>query len=52
MKASKLKVYEAPKAEVIEIEPQGVLCVSGGGETSTGVTGQGGTQFGTNGGSW
>ena len=28
MKATKLKVYEAPKAEVIEIESQGVLCAS------------------------
>ncbi len=52
MKTTKQKVYEAPKAEVIEIESQGVLCASGGGETSTGITGQGGTQFGTNGGSW
>ena len=22
--------YEAPKAEIIEIEPQGILCASGG----------------------
>ena len=51
MKATRLKVYEAPKAEVIEIESQGILCVSGG-EATSGVTGTGGTQFGTNGGSW
>ena len=36
MKASKQKVYEAPKVEVIEIESQGVLCVSGGAAFSTG----------------
>ena len=30
MKTAKLKVYEAPKAEVIAIEAQGVLCASGG----------------------
>ena len=24
------KGYEAPKAEIIEIEPQGILCASGG----------------------
>ena len=30
MKTTKLKVYEAPKAEVIEIELQGILCASGG----------------------
>ena len=28
MKASKQKVYEAPMAEVIVIESQGVLCAS------------------------
>lgn len=39
MKASN-KSYEAPKAEIIEIESQGVLCMSGG-QTSTGG---GGTQ--------
>ena len=36
MKASKQKFYEAPKAEVIEIESQGVLCASGGAAFSTG----------------
>lgn len=36
MKASKQKVYEAPMAEVIVIESQGVLCVSGGVSTSKG----------------
>ena len=40
------KPYEAPKVEVIEIESQGVLCAS------EGVTGRGGTQFGTNHGGW
>ena len=29
MKKTKLKVYEAPKTEVIEIETQCVLCASG-----------------------
>lgn len=37
MKASKQKVYEAPMAEVIVIESQGVLCVSGGAAFSTGA---------------
>ena len=36
MTNKKLKRYESPKAEVIEIESQGVLCASGGGQTSTG----------------
>ena len=35
------KRYEAPKAEVIAIESQGVLCASGGSQMST--TGGGGT---------
>ena len=30
-KTNKHQVYEAPKAEIIEIESQGVLCTSGGG---------------------
>ena len=52
MKAKRLKVYEAPKAEVIAIESQSVLCASGGASTP-GITGNpNGTQFGTNGGSW
>ena len=51
MKTAKLKVYEAPKAEVIVIESQGVLCASGDASTS-GITGTGGTQFGTNPGNW
>lgn len=50
MKTTNQKVYEAPKAEVIEIEPQGVLCAS-----ATGITSQG-LQFspnnGSGGGSW
>ncbi len=29
-KAVNKKGYEAPKAEIIEIEPQGILCASGG----------------------
>ena len=29
MKQTNPKTYEAPKAEVIEIESQGVLCASG-----------------------
>ena len=51
MKASKQKVYEAPKSEVIEIEPQGVLCVSGGAASSS-FTGNGGVHFGSDGGNW
>ena len=35
MKQTNLKAYESPKAEVIEIESQGVLCASGGGPTPT-----------------
>ena len=35
MKTTKLKVYEAPKAEVIAIESQSVLCASGGDASST-----------------
>ena len=34
MKQTFLKAYESPKAEVIEIESQGMLCASGGGETT------------------
>jgi hypothetical protein len=40
MKQTNLKAYESPKAEVIEIEPQGVLCVSDGAAATAG----GGTQ--------
>lgn len=43
------KRYEAPKAEIIEIESQGILCASV--DTSTGPNG-GGFQFGTQGGNW
>ena len=48
MKQPFLKAYESPKAEVIEIEPQGVLCVS---EASSS---RGGFQFTSTGddGSW
>ena len=35
------KHYEAPQAEIIEIEPQGILCTSAGTDTSIGG---GGTQ--------
>lgn len=44
--------YEAPQAEIIVIEHQGVLCMSGGPSTSTNPTGNGGIQFGTTGGGW
>ena len=30
------KRYEAPQAEIIEIEPQGILCASGGVATNAG----------------
>ena len=33
------KRYEAPQTEVIEIESQGVLCVSDGGASGAGITG-------------
>ena len=33
------KRYEAPKAEVIAIEHQGVLCVSDGGASGAGING-------------
>ena len=49
------RTYEAPRAEVIEIETQGVLCASGGGSTPTpSPTGAGGNgfQFGTSNGQW
>lgn len=36
MKRNNLKRYEAPKAEVIVIECQGVLCTSAGANFSTG----------------
>ena len=41
--------YEAPKAEVIAIESQGVLCTSAPGPSTTG---NGGIQFNTTGGGW
>ena len=47
MKTTNQKVYESPKAEVIEIEAQGVLCTSGGAATSPG-TGGGTTNMGIN----
>ena len=45
-----IKRYEAPRAEVIEVEYQGILCVSDGGG-GDGITGTG-FQFGTTSGSW
>ena len=42
------KRYESPKAEIIVIECQGVLCASGGGSQTSGFTGNGGISFGTN----
>ncbi len=36
MKKNNRKRYEAPQVEVIEIEPQGMLCASGGVATSAG----------------
>jgi hypothetical protein len=36
MKKNNRKRYEAPQVEVIEIEPQGLLCASGGVATSAG----------------
>ena len=52
MKQTFLKAYESPKAEVIEIESQGMLCASGG-ETSTRFSTTRGLQFGDGGnGDW
>ena len=46
------KSYEAPKAEIIAIESQSVLCASaGGGQTSNNPGGKG-FQFGIDSGSW
>ena len=49
MKTNKQKRYEAPKAEVIAIEHQSVLCASGGGAAAAGNPGAGinGMQTGT-----
>ena len=48
------RTYEAPQAEVIEIESQGVLCASGtpSPSTSTNPVGNGGIHFGTSNGQW
>ena len=47
------RTYEAPLVEIIEIEPQGVLCTSGLDDpTISSFTGDGGVHFGTIGGSW
>ena len=46
MKSSIQKVYEAPKAEVIEIEYQGILCASAD------PTGGKGFQFDIDDGGW
>jgi hypothetical protein len=43
--------YEAPQAEIIEIEPQGILCTSPVGPTPAGPNGNG-IHFGTNNGQW
>ena len=51
MKKISMNRYEAPKAELIAIEAQSVLCASQGGDTSTDLTGNG-FQFGTKGGIW
>ena len=49
----KRQTYEAPIAEVIEIETQSVLCSSGGETPATSsFNGDGGIQFGTDGGTW
>ena len=45
------KRYEAPQAEIIEIEPQGILCTSPVGPTPAGPNGNG-IHFGTNDGQW
>ena len=50
MKATN-KHYEAPKAEIIEIELQGILCTSPVGPTPAGPNGNG-IHFGTNDGQW
>ena len=49
MKTQKLKVYEAPKAEVIEMEAQGVLCASG---PVNGFSDGTGVQFGSHSVGW
>ena len=49
------QVYEAPMADVVEIESQGVLCTSGGGDEPTqgGVSGSTeGVHFQTDNGTW
>ena len=50
MKKTNNKHYEAPKAEAIAMETQGVLCASGSG-AAAGHTGNG-FQFGTQNGTW
>ena len=52
MKRTNQTPYESPKAEIIVIERQGVLCASGGGSTIPGTTGNGGVHFGTSDGQW
>jgi hypothetical protein len=52
MKQTFLKAYESPKAEVIEIESQGVLCASAGPASATNPVGNGGIHFGTTEGGW
>ena len=52
MKTTNRKRYEAPKAEIIEIGPQGILCASAGGGGDDGNLTGTGFQFGTSSGSW
>ena len=51
MTNNKHQYYEAPQAEVIEIETQGVLCMSAGGPSPAGPGGNG-FHFGTDAGNW
>ena len=51
MNKTKKHRYEAPQAEVIEIESQGILCASGGAATNTGAGG-GTTNMGITGYDW
>ena len=48
MNKTNQKPYESPKMEVMDIEPEGMLCTSDGGSRLTGD----GFQFGTSDGQW
>ena len=50
MKKTNQHRYETPKAEIIEIESQGILCASAS-QTAT-TPGGNGFQFGTQNGQW